>query len=98
MYAVRRWDEEVIKWMAVVMVLGIVGMSVIPAINIADLAAYLASQGNAAGAAGSALTGAILIRISPEVAMLLLEMGVISSSTGVGIAVGGILLGVGLAL
>ncbi len=98
MYAVKNWDEEVIKWLAVGMVLGLLAMAVVPAINIADLAAYLASQGNGAGAAGSALVGAGLIRITPEMANFLLEAGLISSSTGVGIAVGGILVGVSLAL
>jgi len=80
------------------MVLRMIGLAVMSSISITDLAAYLASRGNAAGATGSALTGVALIRISPKVAMLLLDMGLISSSTGVGIAVGGILAGVGLAL
>ena len=98
MYAVR-WDEErIIQGLAAVMCLAMMGMAVMPAVGVTDLAAYLASQGNSVGAAGSVLAGAGLIRISPEVAMFLVETGLISSSTGVGIAIGGILAGVGLAL
>jgi len=98
MYVVKNWNEEVIKWMAVALCLAMVGLAVIPAVGVTDLAAYLASQRNSVGAAGSVLAGAGLIRISPEVAMFLVETGLISSSTGVGIAIGGILAGVGLAL
>ncbi|AIY89137.1 hypothetical protein [Geoglobus acetivorans] len=29
MYAVRRWDEEVVKWLAVGMVLGMVGLTIV---------------------------------------------------------------------
>ena len=80
------------------MVLAMVGIVVMPAVSVGELAACLASQGNGAGAAGSALAGAGLIRVSPEIGMFLVEAGLVSSSTGVGIAVGGILAGVGLAL
>ncbi|RUM33461.1 MAG: hypothetical protein DSY33_04440 [Archaeoglobus sp.] len=75
-----------------------VGLVVMPIINTTDLAGCLASQGNGAGAAGSALVGAGLIRVSPEIGMFLVEAGLVSSSTGFGIAIGGILVGVGFAL
>jgi len=50
MYAVRRWDEEtVIKWLAVGMVLAMVGLAVMPAVNVGDAWAvgqyYLAKTG-----------------------------------------------------
>jgi len=97
-YAFKNWNEEVMKWLAVAMILAIALMTVIPVVSSIELAAYLASKGSGEGAAGAALAGAGLIRISPEVAMFLLEAGLISSSTGVGIAVGGIILGIGLVL
>ena len=98
MYAVRRWDKEAIKWIAVAMVLGMVGLAVMPALNITNLVAPIfLSQGNNAGAA-STLVGVGLIRVSPEIGMFLVEAGLVSSSTGVGIAIEGILIGVGFAL
>jgi len=36
---VRRWDEEVIKWLAVAMVLAMIGMAVMP-LAVGELAAY----------------------------------------------------------
>ena len=33
---VRRWDEEVIKWLAVGMVLAMVGIAVMPAVGVGD--------------------------------------------------------------
>jgi len=86
------------KWLAVAMILAVAGMAAMPAVSSINLAAYLASQGHGITAAGAALAGAGLMRISPEVAMFLLEAGLMSSSTGVGIAVGGIIIGIGLVL
>ena len=37
---VRGWDEEVVKWMAVGMVLGLLAMAVVPAVGVGD-ASYL---------------------------------------------------------
>ncbi|AIG98408.1 hypothetical protein AFULGI_00016490 [Archaeoglobus fulgidus DSM 8774] len=40
MYAVRKWDEEVIKWMAVGMVLAMVGLAVMP-VSVGDVGAVI---------------------------------------------------------
>ena len=98
MYAHVSREEWLFRGLAIAMCLAMIGLAVMPIINTTNLAAYLASQGNGAGAAGSALAGAGLIRVSPEIGMFLVEAGLVSSSTGVGIAVGGILIGVGFAL
>jgi len=45
MYAVRRWDEEVIKWLAVAMCLAMVGLMVMPAINVGDAGVALMVYG-----------------------------------------------------
>jgi len=42
MYAVRRWDEEVIKWLAVAMCLALLGMAVMPMTS-NQLAIYLSN-------------------------------------------------------
>jgi len=47
----------VFRGLAIAMVLAMVGMAVMP-LAVGELAACLASQGNEAGAAGSALAGA----------------------------------------
>ena len=49
MYAVKNWNEEVIKWMAVAMVLAMVGLMAMPAVGVGDAWAvgqyYLAKTG-----------------------------------------------------
>ena len=50
MYAVRKWDEEVvIKWMAVGMVLAMVGMAVVPAVGVGKLSYYMTVNPSAFG-------------------------------------------------
>jgi len=46
MYAVKNWNEEVIKWLAVGMVLAMIGMAVMPAIgaNVAEIGYSLAKR------------------------------------------------------
>jgi hypothetical protein len=49
MHAVRNWDEEVVKWLAVGMCLAMVGMAVMPVIVQADgclVAAYALNKLN----------------------------------------------------
>jgi len=53
MYAVRRWDEEVIK-MAVVMCLVMVGLAVVP-LTVGGMSIYLLTQGKWIG--GGLATG-----------------------------------------
>ena len=60
---VRRWDEEVVKWLAVGMVLAMVGLAVMPAVGVANYgwvwgaanAAYSAAKGDYLLAAGNAI-------------------------------------------
>jgi len=51
MYAMRRWDEEVVKWMAVTMVLAMVGLAVIPSVTTSDLVLEYYSKGEISQAA-----------------------------------------------
>jgi len=45
MYAVKRWDEDtVIKWMAVGMVLAMVGLAILPISNM-ELTYWMSKQG-----------------------------------------------------
>ena len=45
MYAVKNWNEEVIKWLAVGMVLAMVGLAVVPAVTTTDLVLEYYSKG-----------------------------------------------------
>ena len=67
MYAVRRWDEEVVKWMAVGIVLAMVGLMAMP-LGVGDVGYYIGKKlsgeyggafGGSAGAAAGPL-GAII--------------------------------------
>ena len=98
MFAHMSREEWVFRGLAIVMILAMVGLIVMPAVGECKLGVALALKGNGAGAAGSALVGAGLIRVSPEIGMFLVEAGLASSSTGFGIAAGGFLMGVGFAL
>jgi len=40
MYAVKNWNEEVIKWLALAMVLGMVGLAVMP-MTVGDIGAVI---------------------------------------------------------
>lgn len=92
-------EDRVLQVLAVAMCLGMLGMVVMPlAVGASNLGLYLASRGEGAGAAGVTLAGAGLMRVGPEIGMGLVELGLVTSSTGVGIAVGSIMVGVGLAL
>jgi len=65
MYAVKNWNEEVIKWLAVAMVLALVGMTVMPmAVGNCWAAAWTWDSGGDSDAiidsAISSATGALL--------------------------------------
>jgi len=82
MYAVRRWDEEaVIKWLAVAMVLAMVGLAVMPA-NISGIGIYLLIQwkwiegGLATGSGLATIGGAIYAYATVETLTTLVLVGI----------------------
>jgi len=80
MYAVRLDEERVIKWMAVGMVLVLVGMAVMPVIQTPKLGAVAtAYTGNPGFAAACVLIGAGMIKITPELAEVLILAGIVGS-------------------
>ncbi len=80
MCAVRRWDEEVIKWLAVGMVLTMVGLAVMPGIQTPKLgAAATAYTGNAGFAGAGVLIGAGMVKFTPELAEALVLAGIVGS-------------------
>ncbi len=80
MYAVGRWDEEVIKWMAVAMILAMVGLAVVPGIQTPKLgAATTAYTGNPGFAGAGVLIGAGMVKFTPELAEALILAGIVGS-------------------
>lgn len=64
MYAVRRWDEEVVKWLAVAMCIAMVGMAVMPLmVNFGDVGFVLMTYGGSKGYRYMATAGATLLRL-----------------------------------
>ncbi|AKG92106.1 hypothetical protein GAH_00548 [Geoglobus ahangari] len=85
MYAVKNWNEEVIKWMAVGMVLAMVGMAVMPAVSIAESNAswYLSEVGLLYGVAKQDWVSVGL----SAAGMALALAGLATATGGVGVAI-----------
>ena len=80
MYTVKNWNEEVIKWMAVAMVLGLLAMAVVPGIQTPKLgAATTAYTGNLGFAGAGVLIGAGMVKFTPELAEALILAGIVGS-------------------
>jgi hypothetical protein len=87
MYAVRRWDEEVvIKWLAVGMILAMLGMAVMPAVSAGDLTWYLTHDGAATGGVAAGTGAVVAAGISAAELSGLALMGAVTG--GVGLVIG----------
>jgi hypothetical protein len=81
MYAVRRWDEEtVIKWLAVGMVLAMVGIAAVPVLQAPEIGAVAtAYTGNPGFAAAGVFIDMGIIKFTPELVEALILLGLVSS-------------------
>jgi len=88
MYAVKSWNEEVTKWLAVGMCLAMLGMAVMPAVGVGDIGVYLLTQGDlingglATGGGLATLGGAMYAYATAETITTLAAVGI--GLTGVG--------------
>ncbi len=80
-YAVRKWDEEAIKWMAVAMVLGMVGLAVMPVLQPIELY-FAASSGHLEDFYGNPATWFEILHTGAITA------GIIEAATTAGVALG----------
>ena len=70
-YAFKNWNEEVMKWLAVAMILAIALMTVMPAVGVGDVSYVLYKAGyvNSAGWEAAQMTAASLGLIGSGVAV-----------------------------
>jgi hypothetical protein len=86
MHAVRNWDEEVVKWLAVGMCLAMVGMAVMPAVGVGNLTWYLTHDGAATGGVAAGAGAVVAAGISAAELTGLALVGAVTG--GVGLVIG----------
>ena len=99
-YGVRRWNEEaVIKWLAVGMILAMIGLAVMPAMTVGHVVGVLYAAGvvNDRGAVAASLVGGGEIAIGSGIWALYGEEVVLLGLTGAALG-GAILIGAGVGL
>jgi hypothetical protein len=96
MHAVRNWDEEVVKWLAVGMCLAMVGMAVMPAVGVGNIAGVV--TGVHAGYHASSSGEAIVDGAYEGLLASTVPLAAYGILVGAGIATGGAALVAGLAI
>ena len=84
---VKNWNEELMKWLAVAMILAIAGMALMPVSfgDILAIAAYYSEEPEIG--VGGVLISAMLLKCLPE----LIKLGLITSAAGGFVVIGGAL-------